>query len=227
MYHYVYRVEDTGTGEYYIGSRSSKFHPSIDSYLGSMKTWKPDKLKLRKIIIKDDFVTREEAIKFESEEIKKNIENILNRNYNIPDSKFFTTGFVTVRDENGKCFNISIDDERYINGKLKHNRDGMKNKFPTRKRSDEEELERVRRVEIKGSHKGNKNSQFGTRWINNGMDSKKIRNSDIVPEGWKLGAIQNKLKGLGWITNGIENARLGKEEIPPDGWKFGKIQRKK
>lgn len=33
----------------------------------------------------------------------------------------FTTGRVTVCDENGKHFLISVDDERYINGNLKHN----------------------------------------------------------------------------------------------------------
>ena len=227
MYHYVYRVEHIETGEYYIGSRSSKVHPSIDSYLGSMKTWNPDKTKLRKIILREGFSNREGAIEFESVEIYKNIENDLNRNYNIPDRKFFTAGFVTVKDENGKCFNVSVSDERYLSGKLRPHREGKKNPFPTKKRTEAEENARLIRIEIRRSHKGNKNSQFGTRWINDGTNSKKIKSDASIPEGWKLGAIQNKLKGLGWITNGTENARLSKEEIPPDGWKFGKTQRKK
>ena len=65
--------------------------------------------------------------------------------------------------------------------------------------------------------------------LSNGFSLKnknEIGKFESIPEGWKLGAIQNKLKGLGWITNGTENARLSKEEIPPDGWKFGKTQRK-
>ena len=48
MYHYVYKLEHIETKEFYVGSRTSKLHPSLDVYLGSMKTWKPDKTKLKK-----------------------------------------------------------------------------------------------------------------------------------------------------------------------------------
>jgi hypothetical protein len=204
MYHYVYKVEHIETGEYYIGSRSSKVHPSIDSYLGSMKTWNPDKTKLRKMILSEGFSNREEAIEFESIEIYKNIRNQLNRNYHVPGKSFHTNGFSTVIDNDGNFINVRVDDPRYLSGELKH--------ISSRNL---------------GNQQGNKNSQFGTRWINDGTNSKKIKSDVSIPEGWKLGAIQNKLKGLGWITNGTENARLSKEEIPPDGWKFGKTQRKK
>lgn len=34
---------------------------------------------------------------------------------------------------------------------------------------------------------GSKNSQFGSIWITNGTESKKIKNSDIIPEGWSKG----------------------------------------
>lgn len=34
---------------------------------------------------------------------------------------------------------------------------------------------------------GDKNSQFGTCWITNGVESKKIRKGDSIPEGWRLG----------------------------------------
>lgn len=35
--------------------------------------------------------------------------------------------------------------------------------------------------------KGNKNSQFGTCWITNEIESKKILKGDSIPEGWRLG----------------------------------------
>jgi hypothetical protein len=38
--------------------------------------------------------------------------------------------------------------------------------------------------------KGNTNSQFGTRWITNGIESKKIKASDSLPEGWEFGRKQ-------------------------------------
>ena len=34
---------------------------------------------------------------------------------------------------------------------------------------------------------GEKNSQYGTMWITNGVESKKIKKDDIMPDGWKKG----------------------------------------
>jgi hypothetical protein len=39
---------------------------------------------------------------------------------------------------------------------------------------------------------GEKNSQFGTMWITNGIESKKIKKDDLIPEGWKKGRKQLK-----------------------------------
>lgn len=38
-----------------------------------------------------------------------------------------------------------------------------------------------------GHAKGEKNSQFGSRWITNGILNKKISKLDSIPEGWVLG----------------------------------------
>lgn len=84
MYHYVYLLEHIETGEFYIGSRSCEIHPSLDSYLGSMCKWKPEKHKLKKTIINVDFSSREEANIFEFELIVKHINEPLNRNYALP-----------------------------------------------------------------------------------------------------------------------------------------------
>ena len=35
--------------------------------------------------------------------------------------------------------------------------------------------------------KGEKNSQFGTFWITNEKENKKIRKSDLIPVGWRKG----------------------------------------
>lgn len=40
MYHYVYKIEHIETKKFYIGSRTSKVAPELDSYQGSMITWK-------------------------------------------------------------------------------------------------------------------------------------------------------------------------------------------
>jgi hypothetical protein len=35
--------------------------------------------------------------------------------------------------------------------------------------------------------KGVNNSQFGTKWITNGIENKKIKTTDQVPESWRFG----------------------------------------
>ena len=39
----------------------------------------------------------------------------------------------------------------------------------------------------KTKNKGSNNSQYGTMWITNGVDNKKIRKEDVMPEGWYKG----------------------------------------
>lgn len=41
----------------------------------------------------------------------------------------------------------------------------------------------------KGKHEGEKNSQYGTIWITNGTENKKIKNSEDIPENWRRGRI--------------------------------------
>ena len=40
------------------------------------------------------------------------------------------------------------------------------------------------------SQLGEKNSQYGTHWITNGIENKKIQNKNKIPIGWKLGRTQ-------------------------------------
>ena len=118
MYYYVYLLEHIETGEFYIGSRQCKVHPSIDSYLGSMSTWKPDKNKLKKTIIKSDFNDRKEATIFEREEIIKNIKNLLNQNHHIPGIGYHMSGLVVSKDKNGNIYTVEADDDRLKTGEL-------------------------------------------------------------------------------------------------------------
>lgn len=39
----------------------------------------------------------------------------------------------------------------------------------------------------KPKNQGSRNSQFGTMWITNGTESKKIKKVDVIPEGWYKG----------------------------------------
>jgi hypothetical protein len=92
MKHYVYKIVDVKTGEFYFGSRTHET-PHADKYMGSYKVWKPEDVnRLLKEIIHDDFETRNDAVEFESYLISNHIDDPLNRNYYIPDKGFHTTG---------------------------------------------------------------------------------------------------------------------------------------
>lgn len=43
-----------------------------------------------------------------------------------------------------------------------------------------------------GHSQGNKNSQYGTIWITDGVNNKKIQSSDSIPDGWRKGRVINK-----------------------------------
>lgn len=242
MYHYVYRLDHIETGEFYIGSRSSKYHPTMDKYMGSMIVWKPDKSKLIKTIIKNDFDNRENATIYEAKLIDENIDNSLNRNYYIPNKGFHTVGLTTVKDLSGNTFNVSINDPRYLSGELvgvcsekaivfdengnsisisindprylSGELKSIRCNYITVKDIDhnyfdvlindpkylsgeytpiwtgkKHSIETKNKIGIKNSknQKGEKNSQFGTSWVTNGVENKKIKNVDQIPDGWVKG----------------------------------------
>jgi len=93
MKHYVYRIDDPITKEFYFGSRSCTVNVNEDNYMGSYVSWNPvNKSVLIKTILKSNFRKRETAIKYEVKLIKENIDNLLNRNYHIPGTGFHTVG---------------------------------------------------------------------------------------------------------------------------------------
>lgn len=74
---------------------------------------------------------------------------------------------ITVKDSNGKCFRVSKTDPKYINGQYVGINRGSK--LPLL------------------CHAGNKNSQYGTMWITNGIQNKKIKQEDPIPQNWIRG----------------------------------------
>lgn len=54
-------------------------------------------------------------------------------------------------------------------------------------RTHSEETKRKMSKSSKGIGSRSKNSQYGTCWITNGFENKKIKKGDLIPSGWKLG----------------------------------------
>jgi|TARA_B100002003_G_C14079855_1_gene519501 hypothetical protein len=80
MKHYVYKLTETKTNEFYYGVRTCKCDPKDDNYLGSMTSWKPTKSNLSKELV-GEFDNRDDANDYEKELITQFISNPLNRNY--------------------------------------------------------------------------------------------------------------------------------------------------
>lgn len=133
MYHYTYKLELPETGEYYFGSRSCDVEPVKDNYMGSMISWKPDKSKLVKTIIRDDFHNRVDCILHERDLIIGSRGDLLNKNANIPGVGFNTVGLGQYVDSNGKVYRVSKTDELVLSGVLKPFWNG-------RKHSDESKI---------------------------------------------------------------------------------------
>jgi hypothetical protein len=92
MKHYVYKLEDKMSGEFYFGSRTCYTDIEDDDYMGSMKIWKPNKKNLKKVILKSDFENREDTLLYEKKLVEENIKHPLNRNYSIPNTGFYYGG---------------------------------------------------------------------------------------------------------------------------------------
>jgi len=163
---------------------------------------------------------------------------------------YHTKGMVTVRDKDGNCFNVSVNDERYLNGELPH---ASKGKVPVvdkngntfcvynndtryisgelvfigagRKMSEQNKLRiseqnkdrnasgmnswigkhhtEDTKLLIKQKHAtygyqvGEKNSQYGTKWISNveTREEKKIKAVEPLPPGWKYGRLIGRPSG--------------------------------
>ena len=71
---------------------------------------------------------------------------------------------------------------------------------------------------------GAKSPLFGTIWITNGTESRKLMKDDLIPDGWRRGRTFEKPSILGtfWITNGISGRKILKTDMMPDGWRRGR-----
>lgn len=95
------------------------------------------------------------------------------------------SGKLVVKDKNNNTLQVSLKDERYLNGELIPLWKGMKHTNET--------IEKMKKTHKINEHqKGEKNSQFGTCWINNGEENKKIKTNELIQflsDGWNKGRI--------------------------------------
>lgn len=158
----------------YILIDKDEFHKNRDEYVYK-DDWKKDKMIVldksdnQKIIInKNDF------------DIEKYI----------PWPDLFQKEQVVVRDKDGNILKVHVDDPRYLSGELVFAYTGYK-------WSDEQKLKLKEKFKKTNHQKGERNSQFGKKWIYKGNDCIKVKKEDLqfyLENGWKLGCLKTRKK---------------------------------
>lgn len=203
-FHYIYKTTCIITNKFYIGMHST--NNLEDGYLGSgKKLWhsinKYGK-ENHKIEILEFLLNREELKKREKEIVNEELlEDKMCMNLQLGGgggfsseehkSKFHAGGgrkvLQLLNERNAKRMK---EDLEYRERWLKNNK---RTDWTGKKHSNESKLKIGQSNSIK--QMGENNSQFGTHWITNEIESKKINKGDTIPEGWRLGRkIKAKLR---------------------------------
>lgn len=199
-YYLVYKTTNLKNGKFYIGVHET--HNLDDGYLGSGKILRNSVYYHGKENFKRDILEFCEDKKKTYQKEKELVTEELIMNSKCMNLVVGGVGFIN--DE--KHREVSI-----LGGKATSQK--LKNDLEFRKRHQEIASKKMKRCHELGkitppnwtgkkhtekskqlmssSHKGmgvgEHNSQFGTCWITNGVDSKKIIKGDNIPDGWKLG----------------------------------------
>jgi hypothetical protein len=201
QYHFIYKTTNLLNDKYYYGMHSTD--NLNDGYYGSGRRLKRSLNKYgkenHKIEIIEHLPNRKSLIEREKEIVNLNeIAKEECMNLMIGGKG----GFISEEQQRhrsscgGKATGMKLKNDiefrKYHNNiasqnlKKYHNSGKAKyNTFTNKKHTEETK----RKIGLKNSikQKGNNNSQFGTCWITNGVDNKKIFKNNDIPDGWKLG----------------------------------------
>jgi group I intron endonuclease len=196
-YHFIYKTTNLLNDKYYVGMHST--NNLKDGYLGSGKRLRYSIRKYGienfKLEILEWFDTREALVERETQLVDEDLlkdEMCLNLKPGgqggfINDehaNKFHSAGGKAVLQMFGKLHQYKMQTDLEYREKVCIKLRG-RNTFGGKSHSDE--TKKKMSESSKGKGIGSSNSQFGTCWITNGNESKKIYKGDIIPKGWHLG----------------------------------------
>lgn len=215
MKYTVYKTTNRINGKTYIGKHQT--NNLDDGYMGSGKT-------LNHAINKYGLQNFEKDILFifdtEDEMNNKEAELVTEQfckddsNYNICPGGKGGWGYVNQNGLSSYWLNKNLSDSHKEKvGKshlgIKHTIE-VKNKISKSCKGMQNFLDKTHSIEAKISmgiknsihQTGSGNSQFGSMWITNGLENKKIKNSDVIPESWSKGRKINPMLRCGRGRNG-------------------------
>jgi len=208
-YHYTYKTTNLINNRYYLGMHST--NRLDDGYLGSGKRLYYELNKYGrdnfKFEILEQFNSRQELIQAEVNLITE--QDLRNPNcLNLKSGG--QGGFISTeqQEHRSKCANKRLNeklqnDEAFrrewktnlINGLKRSYSEGRKDRKWGKNwlglKHTEKTIEKMKESH-KNQGKGIKNSQYGTCWITDEYQNKKIIKGDLIPEGWRLGRVLKK-----------------------------------
>ncbi len=211
-YYYIYQITNTVNAKIYVGVHKTK--SLDDGYMGSGKIIRSAIQKhgisnFSKVIL--EFFDTSEAMYAKEKEIVTDEFLLREDTYNL--RRGGTGGFDFInKEELGVCNLLNpIVKEKTRQSMISRLRDyGRTNKeimgtnkmidtlrsqyengrisvFKTLNLDPEFQAKRKESFARMGHQQGSKNSNFGTMWITDGIDSKKIKKDNPIPEGWNKG----------------------------------------
>jgi group I intron endonuclease len=224
----IYGLRCKTTGKWYVGQTKNKFKSRWNAYRRGDVQYQH---KLRHALEKygfDDF----ECVILEVCPKDKEILNV-QEVYWIQKYNSIENGY-NIR-AGGVQGEMSLESRTKMSNAKKGKKFSEEHKANMRKPKSPEHVEKVRQSLLKatwpkGVNVGEKNGNYGKFWITNDIDSKMIRPSENIPDGWRKGKkpkLQPKGKdspsyGMRWITNGLDNRLIKSDEIVSDGWIYGR-----
>jgi hypothetical protein len=209
-YHFIYKTTNLLNGKYYVGMHSTS--NLNDGYLGSGKRLRYSIRKYGienfKLEIIEWLASREELVEKEKQLVNEDLlkdEMCINLKpgggggfcndehkwkYILTGSKAGTSALIEkFKNQEFRENWGSVRKQAWENNTAENKAKIMKPLLEYRGTKHTKETIEKMKQQRKGLGAGSTNSQFGTRWITNGKENKKINKSDKLPAGWSLGRI--------------------------------------
>lgn len=202
-YHYIYKTTNIKNGKFYVGMHST--YNLNDGYLGSGTELRRSIRRNGKDNFKIEFLeffdSREDLINKEKELVNEQLlkdpmcmnlkpggtGGFNNEEHRIKAQTAGLNVMNKTRNNDKRRLWLLKNDSEWSTYWKKNISDGLKgNKIWLGKTHSEETKRKIGEANsIK--MKGDGNSQFGTCWITNGTENKKIKKTDKLPKGWEFG----------------------------------------
>jgi len=210
VFYTIYKITNLLNNKIYIGKHQTK--DLNDGYMGSGKHLKHATMKygtenfIKQILFvfdnENEMNAKEAELVTEEFILREDTYNICiggNGGFGYINTCGLRSGFENRPEINAELNSRAINkikvlretDDKWNQNFKKSVSQGLINYFKTHqahfsgKTHTEESKEKMR----KPRNQGSKNSQFGTMWITNGKENKKIKKDDYIPDGWYGGRV--------------------------------------